>query len=199
MTIQKPTLKLFLILAFCIGLTTVSCDLNPAPGSNQATPTPTSVVSELPITPTTSTSLCADFIGELEVRVMVGPAEAVGLEPFSIGYIPFYAVTDEAPYAVEGSGPLEYDDILVEEWGSYEVDLLLDTTITGECLDAGDDGKLSLEVLLVGIQTVEVIADNFHGEYPWEGSIPITFSIPLEEGASIEGEGWAFVLHLLGE
>lgn len=75
-----------------------------------------------------------------------GPAEAVGLEPFVIGYIPFYVVTVEEPYAVEGSGPLEYDEILVEEWGSYEVELFLNATITGECLDNGDEGELSLEV-----------------------------------------------------
>lgn len=128
-----------------------------------------------------------------------GPAEAVGLEPFVIGYIPFYVVTVEEPYAVEGSGPLEYDEILVEEWGSYEVELFLNATITGECLDNGDEGELSLEVVLDGTQTVEVIADNFHGVYPWEGTLPINISLPLVEGASIDGEGWAFVLHLLVE
>jgi len=198
-TIQKSTSKFKLILAICIVLTTVSCGLNTASGPNQATPTPTSVISEPIITPTINMSICSYFKGELEILVKAGPAEAVGLEPFVIGYIPFYVVTVEEPYAVEGSGPLEYDEILVEEWGSYEVELFLNATITGECLDNGDEGELSLEVVLDGTQTVEVIADNFHGVYPWEGTLPINISLPLVEGASIDGEGWAFVLHLLVE
>jgi len=181
----------------------VSCGLNTASGPNQAppqaTPTPTSVISEPIITPTINRSICSDFTGELEILVKAGPAEAVGLEPFSIGYIPFYVVTVDEPYAVEGSGPLEYDEILVEEWGSYEVELFLKATITGECLNKGDEGELSLEVVLDGAQTVEVISDNFHGVYPWNGTVTEYINLPLIEGASLDGEGWAFVLHLLVE
>ena len=43
---------------------------------------------------------------------------------------------------------------------------------------------------------VEVTADGFHQKYPWEGTHSMDLVLPLEEGASAEGEGWAFVLHL---
>lgn len=160
------------------------------------TPTPTLVVQEVPPTPPTSISPCSGLSGELEVQVLVGPAEAVGLEPYSVGTIPFSVTTDETPYLVSGGGQLVYADMLVEEWGSYSVDLVMDTIINGECEDTGTDGELVLAAEMTGTQMVEVIAEDFHGEYPWEGSIPFDLVFPLEEGASIDGEGWAFILHL---
>jgi hypothetical protein len=75
----------------------------------------------------------------------------------------------------------------------------MDTTINGECVDTGNGGELNLKVLMEGTQMVEVFADSFHGEYPWEGTVPFDIYLPLVEGASMEGEGWAFTLHLLEE
>ena len=49
---------------------------------------------------------------------------------------------------------------------------------------------------MTGSQLVEVTSPDFHGEYPWEGSMPFDIVFPLEEGASLEGEGFAFILHL---
>ncbi len=198
---KAPYIILFLILALAVTGCGSSqpAPTNITPGLDQATPTPTSVASQPLITPTITTSLCTSLMGELEVRVLVGPAEAVGLEPHSVGSIPFAVTVDEAPYLVQGSGQLTYADILVEEWGSYEVDLFMNTTINGECVDTGDSGELHLNVEMAGTQMVEVIADNFHGEYPWEGTVPFDLIFPLVEGASMEGEGWAFTLHLLVE
>ncbi|MCJ7716107.1 MAG: hypothetical protein MUO54_06265 [Anaerolineales bacterium] len=177
-------------------LALVSCGLNTAAEPKQGTPTPTLGAPEGLITPTANTSLCNDLVGEIEVQVLAGPVEAVGLEPFSVGFVSFYVTTGVEPYVVEGSGQLEYDEILSEEWGSYEVELLLNTTINGECEDQENDGNLNLVVEISRTQMVEVIADNFHGQYPWQGTIPFDLFFPLVDGAVIEGEGWAFTLHL---
>ena len=47
-----------------------------------------------------------------------------------------------------------------------------------------------------GEQMVEVRADGFRGDYPWNGTHTLNLSFPLEDGAMVEGEGGAFVLHL---
>lgn len=195
MMINKSPSRLFLILAMLFLLVVASCSNNTVQGLNQASPTTTSGASGPLINPTINPSACAGLRGELEVMVMVGPAEAVGLEPFSVGFIPFSVTAVEAPYVVEGFGQLEYEDTLAEEWGSYSVYLVMDTTITGECVDTGS-GELNLEVEVSGTQLIEVIADDFHGEYPWTGTHSNAFSVPLEDGFSIDGDGWAFTIHL---
>lgn len=43
---------------------------------------------------------------------------------------------------------------------------------------------------------VVVTSEGFSGEYPWEGTLPFEYTFPLEEGASVEGEGYYIVLHL---
>jgi hypothetical protein len=130
------------------------------------------------------------------MQVLVAPAEAVGLEPHAVGAIPFSVTTDKAPYLVQGGGDISYSDILVEEWGTYEVTLNTQTTVGGECVSGPSGGELQLALEMTGSQMLEVISEGFHGQYPWEGTIPFDLVFPLEEGASMEGEGWAFVLHL---
>jgi len=130
------------------------------------------------------------------VRVLVGPAEAVGLEPFAVGNIPFAVTTGEEPYVVQGGGPISYADVLVEQWGTYEVTLNMQTTITGECLEGASGEELQMTLEMTGEQMVEVTAEGFHGEYPWAGTASFDVSFPLVEGATVQGEGWAFVLHL---
>ena len=44
----------------------------------------------------------------------------------------------------------------------------------------------------------EVTAEGFHGEYPWAGEHEFEVRFPLEEGATVAGEGWVFGLHLGG-
>jgi hypothetical protein len=134
--------------------------------------------------------------GELEMQILVGPADAVGLSPHAVGSIPFSVTTSEAPYIVQGGGDITFADILVEEWGTYEVTFDAQTTVDGECVEGAEGGELHLLLEMTGSQLVEVTADGFHQEYPWEGTVPMDLVLPLEEGASAEGEGWAFVLHL---
>jgi hypothetical protein len=128
--------------------------------------------------------------------MLVGPADAVGLEPVAVGEIPFAVVTDEAPYVVEGAGHISFAEILVEEWGTYEVTLELDSTVSGECLEVADTSQLDLTVVSSGSQLVEVEAEEFQGEYPWEGTNSLDVSFPVVDGATAGGEGWTFVLHL---
>lgn len=131
----------------------------------------------------------------MEVRVVVGPAEAAGLEPLAVGSIPLAVSTGEAPYVVQGGGSISYADVLAEDWGTYEVTLDLQTTINGECLDGASGEELQITLGMTGQQMVEVTAEGFHGEYPWAGQVSFDLSLPLAEGATVQGEGWAFVLH----
>lgn len=183
----------------------------PIPPPPAPTPTPTSMPAALPsatptatptpptgailATPEPPTSLCDGLSGEIEVRVLVGPAEAVGLEPFAVGNIPFTVTTGEEPRVVQGGGSISYADVLVEDWGTYEVTLDLQTTVDGECAVGVDGEELRITLRMTGQQMVEVDADRFHGEYPWVGEASFDLSFPIVEGATAQGEGWAFVLH----
>jgi len=146
-------------------------------------------------TPQPPASPCAGLSGEIELRVLVGPAAAVGLEPFAVGSIPFAVTTGEEPYLVQGGGAISYADVLVEEWGTYEVTLNLQTTINGECLAGASGEELRVTLEMAGQQMLEVQAEGFYGEYPWAGEVSFDLSFPLVDGATVEGEGWAFVLH----
>jgi hypothetical protein len=134
--------------------------------------------------------------GEIEVKVLVGPADAVGLEPLAIGTVPFAVVTSEAPYVIEGQGSITYEGVLEKEWGTYEVTLDLGMAIGGECVGGGDGEGLHMILDMTGEQLVEVTAEGFHGEYPWAGTHTFEVDFPLMDGATAEGEGWVFVLHL---
>jgi hypothetical protein len=134
--------------------------------------------------------------GEIEMQILVGPADAVGLEPHAVGAIPFSVTSASEPYVVQGGGDITYADILVEQWGTYEVTLNMQSTIDGECVENQEGGELQLALEMTGDQMVEVTAEGFHQEYPWAGTHNFDVVLPLEEGASMEGEGWAFVLHL---
>ncbi|MEJ2738054.1 MAG: hypothetical protein P8189_31615 [Anaerolineae bacterium] len=161
------------------------------------TPTPTAEPVVLPATPSpAAASRCQGLGGTLEVQVLVGPAEAVGLEPVAVGDVPFAVTTQQAPYGVEGQAPITYEAVLAEAWGTYTVNMDLEMAVSGEC--TGEDGNELLDLVLdmSGEQLVEVEAEGFHGEYPWSGSHALDLSFPLQEGATAEGEGWVVVLHL---
>ena len=171
------------------------------PPQPEASPTPTYtptplVVAPAPTTPAPADSRCDGLDGTIEVRVLVGPAEVVGLEPFAVGSVPFAVTTDQAPFVVQGSGPISYEDVLVQEWGTYEVTMNLDATVSGECADGPDGEILDLVVEVAGEQMVVVDAEGFYGEYPWKGTVSVPALFPLQEGATAEGEGWVLVLHL---
>jgi hypothetical protein len=159
-----------------------------------ATPTPAPAVA---ITPTPAEpSRCQGLAGQLEIQVLVGPAEAVGLEPVAVGSVPFTVTTSNPPYLVEGQGPISYEATLTERWGTYTVTMDMDTAVQGDCSGEAGSEQLSLVLEMTGEQLVVVEAEGFQGEYPWEGTQTRDLAFPLEEGATAEGEGWAVVLHL---
>ncbi|MGD8518912.1 MAG: hypothetical protein PVG54_18245 [Anaerolineae bacterium] len=169
----------------------------PPPPSPTPTDTPTPVVvAPGPTTPVPETSRCAGLAGSIEVQILVGPAEVAGLEPVAVGSVPFAVASDQAPYAVQGSTPIAYADVLVQEWGTYAVTMDVQATISGECSGVSGAETLDLTVEIAGEQLVEVDAGSFHGEYPWNGSASVPAIFPLQEGATAEGEGWSLVLHL---
>lgn len=162
-------------------------------------PTPTPTPTQLPggaNTPAAPESRCAGLSGEIEVRVLVGPSDAVGLEPHAVGGVPFSVTSSQAPYLVQGSGSIAYGDVLVEEWGTYEVTMNMQLAVQGECLGAAGDEELQLVLEMSGDQLVKVDSQGFHGEYPWAGTHTFDLNFPLVEGASVEGEGYSFILHL---
>ncbi len=143
-----------------------------------------------------SKSRCEGLAGQLEIQVLVGPAEAVGLEPVAVGSVPFAVAGSGPPYMVEGQGPISYEAILEKKWGSYGVTMDLDMAVQGECSGQEGGEQLDLVLEMTGEQLVVVDAGEFQGEYPWSGTRSLNLTFPLEEGATAEGEGWVVVLHL---
>jgi hypothetical protein len=212
MTLQR---RWWNVLALAIGLlflvagcsapsspeTEVPPTATPSPGPSEdeleptSTPTPTPA-GGAPSTSVPAASRCAGFSGEIEVQVLVGPAEAVGLEPVAVGRVPIAVVSETPPYQVEGAAPIAYESVLEKEWGTYAVTLDMDVTVNGECVGAESEEELRLQVAMSGEQMVEVNAEGFQGEYPWSGEQEFDVVFPVEEGATVAGEGWTFVLHL---
>ena len=204
-----------LLLIFGLVLFTGACT-SPSSPEETATPTPTptpAAATEIPPSPTptavigsgdpdptptpgASANPCAGLSGELETQIMVGPAEVVGLEPVAVGSIPFAITSDEPPYTVDGQGSLSYEDTLQKEWGTYSVSLEMDGTVNGVCTEEDGTPMLDLTVTMSGQQMVEVSVGGQNWQYPWSGENSLNLTFPLEEGATAEGEGWSFVLHL---
>jgi hypothetical protein len=206
-----------LVLILCLAIALAACGGTPEPQTEPATSGPTSPASEslpaatatptstptpegglLPPTPVTppAASRCQGLAGQLEIQILVGPAEAVGLEPVAVGNVPFSLLTSEPPYLVEGEAPISYEATLEQEWGTFTVTMDMETAVQGECSGEVGSEQLSLVLEMSGEQFVEVNAEGFHGEYPWSGTQTRDLIFPLEEGATAEGEGWAVVLHL---
>jgi len=174
-----------------------SAATTPQEADPSSTPTPTEqALIQEPPTPTTVPSICEGLAGELEIHVLVGPAEAVGLEPESVGSIQFSVITSEEPYLVEGSGGLEYTAVLAREWGSFEVTMEMSGTITGTCVGEENAGELDLSLEMAGSQEIIVTYEGVSQTYPWEGTQTFNHTFPIEEGSTLEGEGYSIVLHL---
>jgi hypothetical protein len=149
-------------------------------------------------TPAPPPSRCEGLAGQLEIQVLVGPAEAVGLEPVAVGSVPFAVTGSEPPYLVQGQGPISYEATLQEAWGTYAVTMELDTAVQGDCSGHAGGERLDVALEMTGEQLVVVKAEGFEGEYPWSGTQTRELTFPLEEGATAQGEGWVIVLHLGG-
>ncbi len=180
----------------------------PTPTSESEAPTATLIATATPTvsgggvgpTPTEDVSAqnrCAGLAGELEIQVLVGPAEAVGLEPVAVGSVPFAAAA-ESPYTVQGQAPISYAETLALRRGTFSVSVDLDIVVEGEC--SGEEGaeQLDLKLKMTGEQLTVVDVEGFRGEYPWSGEHLLNLTFPLEEGATAQGEGWMVVLHLAG-
>lgn len=140
---------------------------------------------------------CEGVSGTLELQILVGPAEAVGLLPVTVGHIPFSVVGDGEPYRVEGGGSLDYYEEMLElEKGSYTVTFNGETKVSGDCVSRDNGGMLNLIVEMTGEQMVEVNVEGFQNQYPWSGTNDLSVNLPLESGAMQEGEGWVLILHL---
>ncbi len=162
------------------------------------TPTATPTVAAAPAAteqPTTA-SRCERLSGQLEIQVLVGPAEAVGLEPVAVGSVPFAVTGLGQPYPITGQAPVSYEATLTQAWGTYTVTMDLDVSVQGECSGAPGNERLDLVLEMTGEQLVVVDAEGMYGEYPWSGTHTRKVSFPLEDGAQAEGEGWIIVLHL---
>jgi len=205
----------YVLSALVLLLALLACSLLPTPSPEAATPTepqagapematatptptPTPGLPPAATTPAPPPSRCEGLAGQLEVQVLVGPAEVVGLEPVAVGSVPFAASGAAPPYGVQGQGPISYEDTLQQEWGSYTVTMDLDVSVQGECSGEAGGEQLDLVLEMTGEQLVVVDAEGFHGEYPWAGTQTRELAFPLEEGATAQGEGWAVVLHLGG-
>ena len=169
------------------------------PDTATPTPTPLSVIPELPTaTVTQPPTKCEGLNGHLEVSIQVGPAEVVGLEPVAVGQIPLIVSGTSDPYTVQGSGSIDFADTLIKEWGSYAVTLNMQAVIDGTCTGVAGAETLHLKVELSGDQLVVVTSDGFNAEYPWNGTHTFDLEFPVMDGAVVQGEGWAFTLHVNG-
>jgi hypothetical protein len=195
-----------LLFALFFLLALAACGAPPPPPPEAATPTeppaptptltPTPAAGLLPVTTTPAASRCEGLAGQLEIQVLVGPAEAVGLEPVAVGSVPFAVTASGPPYLVQGRAPISYDAVLQQAWGTYAVTMEMDAAVQGECSGQAGGEQLDLALEMTGEQLVEVDAEGFQGEYPWSGTQTRELALPLEEGATAQGEGWAVVLHL---
>ena len=130
------------------------------------------------------------------MSIQVGPAEVVGLTPIAVGQIPLSVSGASDPYTVQGSSSINFADTLVEEWGSYAVTLNMQAVIAGTCTGSAGTETLQLKVETSGDQLVVVTSDGFNAEYPWNGTHSFDLDFPVMDNTTVQGEGWAFTLHV---
>ena len=201
-----------LIFLSLLLLAMMSCSRTTSPGGGKATPTPTPTAINSPtgektktVTPaapglltpeiTLTPSPCKGLSGELEVEVLVGPAAAVGMPPFSIGVIPF-TVSSQEPYTMQGKTHLSYNKTVYIGPNSYTVTLELDAVLTGECGVDNGINSLNMAVTLSGEQNIVAVIELVPHTFPWKGTTTINASLPIQDGATANGEVWIFILHL---
>ncbi len=166
-------------------------------GEESPTSTPTESGGMVVASVTPSQNSCQGLSGKLELQILVGPSEAVGLEPVTVGEIPFMVVDEGGNYVVEGGGQLEsYSDVLTAAWGTYTVTFEGDTFVSGDCTSSGAGAQLNLVVDMIAEQNVEIVYEGVQLNYPWSGTHQLDVALPVEEGAMAQGEGWVLTLIL---
>ena len=198
MSTKSRSFTFSVLLAIFLMLFISACGTSAPSTSQQAssTATPTALVLVEPATPTTAPSRCEGLAGELEIQVLVGPSEAVGLTPYAVGSIPFVVTKTDGAYLIEGSGSFDFADGLGAEWGTFEVTMEMSGTIEGTCIADDQTEELDVFLEMTGSQQIIVTVDGYSQTFPWEGTLPFDLTFPIEEGAVMEGEGYAIVLHL---
>ncbi len=141
-------------------------------------------------------SICNGLSGNLEMQVLVGPADVVDLEPLGIGSIPLQVAPSAGEYQVSGYGTIDYQDQIDAVWGFYVVTFDSTAILNGLCIGDENSGVLEVTVLTEGEQLVQVFVGAEEWSYPWSGEYTFDLEFPIEDGAEVSGEGWAFVLHL---
>jgi hypothetical protein len=185
------TLAVFTLCLACCGRSNASEPIQPVPS---ATPTAT-VAPVLQPEPTHPTSICQGLSGAIELQVLVGPA-AESMSLLAVGAIPFQAIGNSAPYSIKGGGPINYQETLSKEWGTYTVMMDLDTQLEGACTESNGDGMLHAILTMSGSQNVQVRSEGLNQDYPWQGSETREMNLPIQDEATAQGEGWMCVLHL---
>lgn len=178
------------IFFMACGLSQPEATSNPSP-----TPTPTISMADAPKNPS-DVNPCEGLNGYFELQLLVGPSDAVGLEPQAVGDIPFEVVNSNGIYSIQGANSIFYQDVLVEKWGTYSVTFDMDISLGGVCSKENNSEMLAVNVSMTGDQLVVVEADGFQQEYPWSGEQEKLVTFPLVEGATSGGEGWQMVLHI---
>lgn len=195
MILRKNRL-LVLLFIMLVMATTQSCNRQSSLDS-EATPTPTEFAGVGIVTPSNPSEPCKNLSGTLELQLLIGPSEAVGLSPYTFATIPFQVIQEGDAYLVEGSGAVDYyEDILTADWGSFAVTFDGVTSVTGECVPADSGGTLYTLIEMTGQQMVVVTVEGVEYSYPWEGSPQVEATFPLMDGAQVGGEGWLLILHL---
>lgn len=168
--------------------------------SDAPTPTlaPTATSTTSP-TPSPTLSPCDGLTGHLEVRILVGPAAAVGLETHAVGSIPFTINSGRTPYSVSGGDHISFHDVLSEDDIHYDVSFEADVVFEGTCEGGPGGTQLLLGLEMAWDQVVVVTAEDFHRTYPKSGENAANVTLPLIDGASASmggGEGMEVVLRL---
>lgn len=178
----------------------------PTAVSSQPQPTSAPTVTASPIpsptpipTSTPTPSACEGLSGAIEVRLMVGPGAAVGLETHAVGSVPFTVTSGGPPFGVAGSDHISYHEVLSEDEINYDVSFEADVIISGTCVDApGETPHMELNVDMGWNQVVEVTARDFHRVYPTSGnnSAPINLLLIDGDSAFVGGGSMELVLRL---
>ncbi|MDF1520814.1 MAG: hypothetical protein RQ728_09970 [Brevefilum sp.] len=188
---------LFGMVIFCLSL--VGCGLfsNVKPDAGRSPTATSTMASGVLVTDIPEKHPCDGLSGTLELQILVGPSEIVGLEPTSVGEIPFEVISDGEIFTITGFGPMDY---YVEtesyEWGTYTVTFEGDAVVSGDCMSRENGGDLNVNIELIGEQNLEVNVEGTTSNYPWSGVPQMTVNFPIEDGAMREGEGWVLILHL---
>ena len=129
------------------------------------------------------------------MQILVGPSDAVGLEPFGVGFIPFTVELDQGLYLVNGVGTIDYEDVLEFQGGTFTVFFDMVGEIDGVCTQDDNGGVMDITFKMTGKQ-VFIVDSAFHEEYPKSFDYEFDYSYPVVDGATESGEGWALILHL---